>query len=386
MSRWHTTEFDRLPERAFTTRGGRGKFSAGMTLEGGGGRAPPPDPQMGAAALRQVALAERQWADYTAEGGEREWIRGIANEAVGIGRETADRANATSDYQLAQMRRQDDRFWGSTVPMQDRLDADVEQMFNPAGIQRQVDRSLADVGAATSNARGQGLRAMARMGVNPASGAFAAQENAMTIQQAQAMAGAANKTRMAAEQAGLANRFQGVGARLGMAGLGATSAGLAGNFMGTGLNAGGSMMNAGTATVGANNNTFGSTMNGMNAGIGNLGRFNELQQNATRTNNANNPFAALLGAGAQLGATAIGAGWSDRRLKADIVQVGVDETTGLNLYEFRYRTGAARYRGVMADEVEVLRPDAVYEDALGYKLVDYRALGIEMLPVQGETA
>lgn len=351
---------------------------------GGKSKAPAPDPRMGESAIRQIALAERQWADYTRPGGDRDWMRGIVDESLGISRSTAERSNALNDYQLAQMRRNDDRYWGNTVPYQDRLDADIEQMFNPAGIQRQVDRALADVGAATSNARAQGLRAMARMGVNPASGAFAAQENAMAIQQAQAMAGAANKTRMAAEQAGLASRFQSLGAKLGMAGLGATNAGLATSALGLGLGAGQGMTGAGAASIGANNQSFGSAMGGMSAGIQGLGSFTGLQQNAAQINNANNPFATLLGAGTILGAAKIGAS-SDRRLKADIVHVGVDEATGLNLYEFKYLGGTKRYRGVMADEVEVNYPQAVHAMPDGYKAVNYAMLGLEMVEV-GETA
>ena len=54
MSRWHTTDFDFLPERAFQPRG----FKGGMTLEGGGkggGQpAPPPDPRLVEAQIRSL--------------------------------------------------------------------------------------------------------------------------------------------------------------------------------------------------------------------------------------------------------------------------------------------------------------------------------------------
>ena len=275
---------------------------------GGKSRAPAPDPRMGEAAARQIALAERQWEDYIREGGDRDWMRGIANEAMGISRSTAERSNALSDYQLEQMRMNNDRYWGNTVPYQDRVNSEIDRLFSPEGIRNQVDMATADVTGAMSNARAQGLRTMQRMGVNPMSGAFGEGNNAMSVQQAQAMASAANKTRTAAEQAGLASRFQSLGAKLGMAGLGATNAGLATSALGTGLGAGQGMMGAGAGSISANNQTFGSTMGGMSAGIQGLGSFTGLQQNAAQINNQNDPFATLLGAG-----TTFGAAWLGRR-------------------------------------------------------------------------
>ncbi len=356
--------------------------ACGFILYGGGkGDAPAPDPRMGEAAARQIALAERQWEDYIREGGDRDWMRGIANEAMGISRSTAERSNALSDYQLEQMRMNNDRYWGNTVPYQDRVNSEIDRLFSPEGIRNQVDRATADVTGAMSNARAQGLRTMQRMGVNPMSGAFGENNNAMSVQQAQAMASAANKTRTAAEQAGLASRFQSLGAKLGMAGLGATNAGLATSALGLGLGAGQGMTGAGAASIGANNQSFGSAMGGMSAGIQGLGSFTGLQQNAAQINNQNDPFATLLGAGTTLGAAWLGR--SDRRVKTDIVHVGVDEATGLNLYEFRYVDGDKRYRGVMADEVEVNFPHAVFTMPDGYKAVNYAALGLEMAEVGG---
>jgi hypothetical protein len=124
---------------------------------------------------------------------------------------------------------------------------------------------------------------------------------------------------------------------------------------------------------------------GMSAGIQGLGSYNQLQQNAVKINNDADPFAAILGAGAQLGATLISK--SDRRLKENIQPIGTDERTGLNLYEFSYKNGSGkRFIGVMADEVEKLYPEAVFEMPDGYKAVNYAALGLEMVEVEGEPA
>jgi hypothetical protein len=75
-----------------------------------------------------------------------------------------------------------------------------------------------------------------------------------------------------------------------------------------------------------------------------------------------------------LGALAGGAGlfkmFSDRRLKSNIVKVG-DHPKGFGVYE--YDIFGQRQRGVMADEVEKIIPEAVSELA-GYKVVDYGRL------------
>lgn len=74
---------------------------------------------------------------------------------------------------------------------------------------------------------------------------------------------------------------------------------------------------------------------------------------------------------------------SDRRLKQDIVEVGVDEKTGLPLYTFAYIADPTRrFIGVMADDVEFLYPEAVVYDEAGYAKVNYGMLGIEMKEVE----
>ena len=78
--------------------------------------------------------------------------------------------------------------------------------------------------------------------------------------------------------------------------------------------------------------------------------------------------------GAGLGAA--GMALSDRRLKVDIVKVGTFDD-GLGVYDFSYRDDpeGTRYRGVMADEVKELRPQAYIPNFDGeYDGVDYGKL------------
>lgn len=68
---------------------------------------------------------------------------------------------------------------------------------------------------------------------------------------------------------------------------------------------------------------------------------------------------------------------SDRRLKENIIAVG-EYPNGLTKYEFNYIGDDVRYRGVMAQDVLEVAPEAVIELNTGMYAVDYQKLGIEM--------
>lgn len=71
---------------------------------------------------------------------------------------------------------------------------------------------------------------------------------------------------------------------------------------------------------------------------------------------------------------------SDRNLKENIVPVG--EKNGFKLYEFNYKGDHKKYRGVMAQEILDVIPDAV-EEVDGFLAVDYGKLGFDMEEVNG---
>jgi hypothetical protein len=68
---------------------------------------------------------------------------------------------------------------------------------------------------------------------------------------------------------------------------------------------------------------------------------------------------------------------SDIRLKRDIVELQ-QLGNGLRLYRFRYLWSRRLYVGVMAQEVEAIRPDAVARGEDGYLRVDYSRLGLRL--------
>jgi hypothetical protein len=70
---------------------------------------------------------------------------------------------------------------------------------------------------------------------------------------------------------------------------------------------------------------------------------------------------------------------SDRRLKADVVRIG-SHPAGFGLYRFKYLWSEEEHVGVIAQEVREVVPAAVIEGEDGFLRVDYRAIGMAMLP------
>ena len=173
------------------------------------------------------------------------------------------------------------------------------------------------------------------------------------------------------------------------------AAGLGRNLPGASQGAYGLALNSGNSAVANSMQPGGQLLSGMAMGAGTTmqGRGLQLQGLGnimnSQTSVYNNSQQDSGGLGGILGA-GLGAwgkmgfpGISDRRLKEDIVLVGKDARTGLNLYEWRYKYCAdpTRFRGVMADEVESVMPDAVVYDDLGFASVNYDKLGIQMVEV-----
>ncbi len=103
------------------------------------------------------------------------------------------------------------------------------------------------------------------------------------------------------------------------------------------------------------------------------------QRNYQNQVGAYNAGMGMLGQLAGAAGTAIGGagsipglfGMSDRRLKSNIVRVGT-HPLGIGVYE--YDIFGERQRGVMADELEAVLPEAVAIHPSGYKMVNYGML------------
>lgn len=253
---------------------------------------------------------------------------------------------------------------------------DDAQNFNTAAYRDQLaSQAAADVGLAFNKTEAMNERSMASMGVNPNSGRFAGINNASSLAQAANRAGLMTGTRTQAEQMGYARKLD--------------AAGLGRNLSGASLAAYGGATNAGSAAGASLQSAGQNYMGNMAIGAGTIGQGQQMNiqglssvLNAqTQTYiNSNDSFLGDLG-GLMGGAASLWTAFSDRRLKENIRAVGVDARTSLNIYEFTYKGRPdTKYLGVMADEVEMLYPEAVTESD-GYKQVRYDLLGIEFKEV-----
>jgi hypothetical protein len=370
MSKFHRHDWDLLPERAFLPRGGR--LGRGMTLEGGkGSSAPPPDPRLVEAQIRSMGIQDDAIQGILQLSRE---MQPLQREQLQFGLDTARTAfdQSQQDRQWMLGRRQ------ALGGVQDQLIEDARSFNAEDRAQKLAGDASADVRQAFDAQRGMTTRQLGRMGVNPSDGRFAGTQNQVAIAEAAAQAGAQTRARDQARQEGYAltdravnalagypamsMQATGAGAQYGMSGLGLANQGMAG--MASGMSAAGSM----AGQMGQN----ASSMYGQQA------NFHANMQGQDQTGSVLGGLGGLAMGAAKLWAA------SDRRLKADIEPVDVDERTGLSIYEFRYvndREGR-RFRGVMADEVKDIDPGAVSYDDGGFARVDYGRLGIEFEEVR----
>jgi len=104
-----------------------------------------------------------------------------------------------------------------------------------------------------------------------------------------------------------------------------------------------------------------------------MGSSTPVVMDSNRTTQTNPGFGQIAGLALQGGALLA----SDRRLKRDIEPDG--EMHGFPAYTYNYVTdsaGEARRRGVMAQDLLPVRPDAVHVMDSGFYAVDYSALGV----------
>lgn len=327
-----------------------------------------PDPRLVEANVRAL---ERQ-------GLQADRLLGIAEYNLPIQRQQMEQAIAASKTAEERAAEQ----YALARPMQERLRGlqlgmvQEAQQFNVG--QRAAElRGLAqaDIAQATAQAFEQAGRSAGRMGLGADRMAGSIADRALQLAQMQVGAAAGTRQQALTEQRGLMDRATNALAGYPAQVTGATSAGAGYGTMGLGLaNTG---MGGQQAGFGAAGTMYGQTASGYNQAYG-------TQANAYLQGQAQEGqfWGSLLGAGATLGAAGIGK-YSDRRLKTDIVRVGRDPRSGLNLYEFAYinDNSGRRYRGVMADEVEVFDKDAVTYDDLGFASVNYARLGLEMVEV-----
>ncbi len=99
---------------------------------------------------------------------------------------------------------------------------------------------------------------------------------------------------------------------------------------------------------------------------------------AQGANEANRYATKMQGYGAKMDAFGdIATMISDKTLKENIVKVG-QSPSGFNIYEWNYLWSPERFRGVIAQEVQKIKPKAVLSNIFGHLLVDYSKLDVNM--------
>jgi hypothetical protein len=305
-----------LPINAFSPRGGRGPFSRGMTLEGGGkgggggGSMPSPDPNIGLAQKKMAEIQEEYLNEWRTnvwpqmkEQAMKQEVR--ADEQFALDREIQNLQIDSTKKALAEY-----ETYGK--PMREDIYRSAQEYDTEANRERLAQEAIGDVKGAFGIQAQDLERRNQSFGINPTSGRSVGSINAMGAMQAATEASAATRVRTAAEQLGLARKMDAIGLTQGQFGNQATSTALA-------LNAGGQALNAGQipmANYGQMSGAMGQTFGGATQGwgqVGNLGiqNYNIQSQNyqAEQNRMAQQSAGASAGWGSLAGA-AIGAAGS----------------------------------------------------------------------------
>lgn len=252
----------------------------------------------------------------------------------------------------------------------------------PSNAQALTNQNAGTLAAAANNTRNASInnyRNLVAQGINLNRDAFATGQAATTdaMNMGNQARGANRNMRIQDQSLDWARKLDVTGMARGMPGA---SQGAYGVAVGAGNSATQNQMAPGQALVGAMGQSNATQMSGQQMALGGLSNVLNAQTSAYGT--ATNAATARRGQNMDLIGTGAGMAFSDRRLKENIELVGVNEATGLNLYEFNYINGdGTRYVGVMADEAAKRYPEAVMYDANGFASVNYALLGIEFREV-----
>lgn len=235
MARWHTTDWDFLPENAFQPRN---RLLGGMTLEGGkgGGPAPSPDPNIGIAQRELSALAKEQWDKFTTD---------IYPELLRQSKVQEGRANdqwaqdkKISDFNFDQAQQAYRRYEHGAIPAMEKLKTDADQYSEEGYREQLAQQAKGDLETQFENQRQQTAMRNQMYGIDPTSGISQGMNNTNAVAQAAVMANAMNQTRQAAKDVGLAKQANVYNMYAGLPAQGNANTALTLNANSAGLNAG----------------------------------------------------------------------------------------------------------------------------------------------------
>lgn len=292
-------------------------------------------------------------------------------------------ATAQADSQQQQMKQAKEYYdyWKGTMkPVEERLVKEAQE-FNTEDYRRQLaSKAAADVAASSANQRAQTERQMESMGVNPNSGRFQGLGKASALQEAALRAKAMTGARQYSRKEGAQKLYRAAALGRGLPSQSTAAYGGASTAAATGgalaSQPGQQYAQQYAAGVGTIGEGYKMGLSGQKAALDARARYQAAQASSGGGGGALSGIGSLVGA-----AAAAYSAFSDRKLKTDINYVGKDKDTGLNIYTFKYKHKKGLYKGVIADEVEKVIPEAVNK-INGYKYVDYKKLNIKFERVE----
>lgn len=338
---------------------------------------PAPDPNIGIAAQQNAEVAREALAFnrqvYEESKPRQAKIDALAETLVGQQVSIASKNQALADDYDAYMK-------GTFRPVERQLVDEAELAGSKADQDARAEEAAAEAGADVSQSfeagRGAQARDLARMGINPASGAAIATDTNSRIAESATRAGTMNtartNTRNLREQLGWAKRMDAASLGRNLPGAQATSTGIA-------LNAGDSALRSGTAPSAAAQASAGLMNQGYNTAIqgntaaGNLylGQYGAQMEGYKAAQQDDGFFGAL----GTIGGAAITAyPWSSKKLKEDKTPVSSEAALkGLNklpVEKWKYKEGVAdegKHIGPYAEDVQAEFGDKA---APGGKMID----------------
>lgn len=232
--------------------------------------------------------------------------------------EQVARQNQISDIGLQQSIEDRNRYLQTFAPIEASMVAEAMGLPQDPAVaaaqqrlrEEAARRAAADVGVAYAGSEGEIARGLARMGVNPSSGAMNANYSSLAMDKARATSAAMNQASLAADTQSWAKRADMVNVGRGLSAANLSAAGLG---AGTSMNAAnlGGLASANTrANAGVMGTGFGQASQfGMNAAnIQNMGFQNQLAASQAQSS----PLGAILGTGLGMFAGSYGAGLGAR--------------------------------------------------------------------------
>jgi hypothetical protein len=343
---------------------------------GGKGGGSAYDPQIGRAASQAASTADR--AQTFAESYFNGTIKPLLEQQTAASTDAQTKMGRLYDINADQMQTASERYKQFGIPAEQRYYDMVSKYSAPEEQERQALAAKGDLGVAMGNQRAGTMRQFSGLGIDPTSGAAVSALTNQAVMNAAAEAGAMNRARNAARDMGMkltsdAANF-GRGGQSGILQFGAGAQGNAAGAFGVANAALGTGMNAGNSVQAG----YQTAMSGYNNIMDNYTRMGQADIQAQA---ASSPMQGL----GQLGGIVLGQGLpagflSDIRTKQDMHPVG-QLPSGITIYTYKYRPeyrdqwGHGQFRGVIAQEVAPVIPEAIiYDQETGHLLVDYSKL------------